>query len=313
MNSVLVKNFDSNAKGHLNTSLKNVRRFVSNKRKARKNMPERKPLITADTDSNSDEEITLHDIRDLKKVSADGNQSSCLRKINKADVNKSNGTVSENKQICDPYRNCDFLYLQIEEGDTLQSISVKYQCPVSDIKRANKLMSSQEFYGLKYLKIPVKKHSLLTEILPASVEAEPLQSTLLEEHDPTVRTINIGIGAAGRCPSPQDSAAFFKRMDEDLVKIMLSTNSQKDSLEAAAVALTAPQIHPLVKDPYNTVDCGIQWNYLILFVIILAIVVPAVVALYMYVRSSHENHPDVYPTDASPESYDSVSKLKSPS
>lgn len=98
-------------------------------------------------------------------------------------------------------------------------------------------------------------------------------------------------------------------MDQDLVKIMLSTNSQKDSLEAAAAALTTPQIQPLVKDPYNTVDCGIQWNYLIVIVIIIVVVIPAMVALYyMYMRSSHEHH-SVYPSGSSNESFDDVSKL----
>lgn len=162
-------------------------------------------------------------------------------------------------------------------------------------------MSSQEFFGLKHLKIPVKKHSLLTEILTDSPEIKS-NSTIVEESPEGVQTINIGIGGSVRCPSPQDSAAFFKRMDEDLVKIMLSTNTQKESLEAAAAALTTPQIQPLVKDPYNTVDCGVQWNFLIMLIVIVAIVVPAAVALYMYMRPPHEHH-HVYPNGSSNESY----------
>ncbi|GFU04857.1 lysM and putative peptidoglycan-binding domain-containing protein 3 [Nephila pilipes] len=303
MNSVAVENFDLNSIGPFNVPRQNVRRFVSNKRKSRNTVYEQKPLISNDTDS-SDEEITLHDIRHMRK-DLDGTTLSSLRKIKKTDQSR-NGT-SENMKTSDPFQRSELLYLKIEEGDTLQSISIKYQCPIADIKRANNIMSSQEFYGLKHLKIPVKKHSLLTEILTASPETN-FNSTIVEETDPSVHTINIGIGAAGRCPSPQDSAAFFKRMDEDLVKIMLSTNTQKESLEAAAVALTTPQIQPLVKDPYNTVDCGIQWNYLLLIMLIIVVVIPAAVALYMYMRTSHEPQ-HAYTNDSSSESFNTVSKL----
>ncbi|XP_035223037.1 lysM and putative peptidoglycan-binding domain-containing protein 3-like, partial [Stegodyphus dumicola] len=182
---------------------------------------------------------------------------------------------------------------------------------IADIKRANNLINSQDFYALKQLKIPVKKYSLLTEILPVIPNENNSQSSMtVEEHN--VRTINIGIGPGGRSPSPEEAAAFFRRMDEDLVKIMLSTKSQKDSLEAAAVALTSPQIQPLVKDPYNTVDCGIQWNYLIVCVIVVAIVIPAAIALFIYMRSSqdhhHHHHPDVYPSASSNQSFEPVTK-----
>lgn len=186
--------------------------------------------------------------------------------------------------------------------------SLNFFLQISDIKRSNNLINNQEFYALKHVKIPVKKFGLLTEILPP-VQDNKEDSTIVEKTD-NVRVINIGIGQVGRSPSPEETATFFKRMDEDLVKIMLSTQTQKESLEAAAVALTAPQIQPLVKDPYNTVDCGIQWNYLIIFVIIVAIVIPTIIAIYMYMRSSHSHHQDDYSSNSSShESFNSVAKL----
>ncbi|GIY91347.1 lysM and putative peptidoglycan-binding domain-containing protein 3 [Caerostris extrusa] len=280
MNSVVVEKFDFNSKRRLNTPLQNVRRFVSNKRKSRKSMYEKIPLTSPDTDSCSDEDITLHDIRHLRNDLNDTCENS-LRKIKKLDQ-KRNGAVTENDKTSDP---------------------------VSDLKRANNLISSQEFFGLKHLKIPVKKHSLLTEILKDTPETKS-NSIIIEENCENIQTINIGIGSAGRCPSPQDSTAFFKRMDEDLVKIMLSTNTQKESLEAAAAALTTPQIQPLVKDPYNTVDWGIQWNYLILCIIIVAVIIPTAVALYMYTRNSHESEHHVYHNcSSSTESYSSAPEL----
>ncbi|XP_015919712.1 lysM and putative peptidoglycan-binding domain-containing protein 3 [Parasteatoda tepidariorum] len=292
MNDVLVLNMTSNSKRRQNPSNKYDKRFTSSKRKSKNAMFEKKPLLDLDS---SDEEVTLHDIRHFKKPSKHFVEASSLRKLKKP----SNGNFVENTNSLDPFQNCEFLDLTIENSETLQSISVKYQCPIADIKRANNLMSDQDFYALKHLKIPVKKYSLLTELLPVASETKAEPSTIVEEGD--TRTINIGIGSAGRCPSPQDTAAFFKRMDEDLVKIMLSTNSQKDSLEAATVILTAPQIQPLVKDPY---DCGIQWNYLIVFIIVIAVIIPTLIALYMYMRSPHD-----YSSNAPNEDFHSDSKL----
>ncbi|KAG8196838.1 hypothetical protein JTE90_027551 [Oedothorax gibbosus] len=299
MNDVLMEKFELDTRRRFEVPLQNVRRLVSNKRKSRKRMPERKALISTDTDSDSDEEITLLDVRRMRKDPGETIQNHSLRKIKKP-VNKHlrNGDFSD-KKVVDPFQNCDICFYDIQSGDTLESVAIKYQCSVADIKRANNLLSNQEFYALKRLKIPVKKHSLLTEILSSSANAKP-DSIIIEHPNDNVHTINIGIGTSGRSPSPQDSAAFFKRMDQDLVNIMLSTNSQKDSLEAAAAALTMPQIQPLVKDPYNTVDCGIQGNYLIIFVIILVVVVPSLVALYyVYMRTYHEQHHHTYPSGSS--------------
>jgi len=52
---------------------------------------------------------------------------------------------------------------EILPNDTLQSFSLMYNCNVNDIKRANNLISEQDFFALKKLKIPVKKYGLLTD------------------------------------------------------------------------------------------------------------------------------------------------------
>jgi len=59
----------------------------------------------------------------------------------------------------------DHIIREIEPGDTLQNLSLKCGCTVSELKRTNNLMTEQDFYGLKYIKIPVKRYGLLTEVL----------------------------------------------------------------------------------------------------------------------------------------------------
>nr|KAG5706571.1 hypothetical protein BaRGS_028742 [Batillaria attramentaria] len=41
---------------------------------------------------------------------------------------------------------------EIGDGDTLQSIALKYSCPVSELKRINNLIKDQDFFALRVLK-----------------------------------------------------------------------------------------------------------------------------------------------------------------
>lgn len=59
----------------------------------------------------------------------------------------------------------DITYYQVQPGDTLQSVCLRYACSVNQVKRLNGLISDQDFYGLNKLKLPVGKLGLLKDIL----------------------------------------------------------------------------------------------------------------------------------------------------
>lgn len=63
---------------------------------------------------------------------------------------------------------------QLEDGDTLQSLSLKYGVTIYQLKRANGMMSDQDFYGLTSIKIPVKKFGIHTSQHQHSKSAEDL-------------------------------------------------------------------------------------------------------------------------------------------
>ena len=132
MSNLIYQKSNFNSKTCHYVPLKNVRRSTSNSRNSRKNSFEIKPLISPDSDSCSDDEITLHDIRHIKRLNDGQAENYSLRKIKK-NTSITNGDVSENKSLIDPFQNCEFLNLKIEEGDTLQSIAIKYHCSVSII------------------------------------------------------------------------------------------------------------------------------------------------------------------------------------
>ena len=61
---------------------------------------------------------------------------------------------------------------EVQPGDTLASISLKYNIPVAELKRVNNILAENQFFALKRIKIPVKAASLLTELLPAVHESK---------------------------------------------------------------------------------------------------------------------------------------------
>jgi LysM repeat protein len=58
--------------------------------------------------------------------------------------------------------------INIQPGETLTSASLKYNVPASELKRVNNLLTDNEFFALKRIKVPVKPSSLLTEMLPVA-------------------------------------------------------------------------------------------------------------------------------------------------
>ena len=55
---------------------------------------------------------------------------------------------------------------EIHSDDTIAKVALKYNVPISELKRVNNLLNDAEFHALKRIKVPVKAASLLTELLP---------------------------------------------------------------------------------------------------------------------------------------------------
>ncbi|XP_023559948.1 lysM and putative peptidoglycan-binding domain-containing protein 3 isoform X4 [Octodon degus] len=126
----------------------------------------------------------------------------------------------------------------IQEGDTLNAIALQYCCTVADIKRLNNLISDQDIFALRAIKIPVKKFSSLTESLyppkgrlgsqPSPAQYAPEQQEILP---------------ANNCLSSSESAgSFLKEVDRDIEQIVKCTNTKKENLNEVVSALTTQQI-----------------------------------------------------------------------
>ncbi|XP_049625106.1 lysM and putative peptidoglycan-binding domain-containing protein 3 [Suncus etruscus] len=170
----------------------------------------------------------------------------------------------------------------IQEGDTLNAIALQYCCTVADIKRVNNLISDQDFFALRSIKIPVKKFSSLTETLyppkgkqtsrPASVQHVTEQQEILSPNDSLSSTESAG--------------SFLKEVDRDIEQIVRCTDTQKENLDEVVSALTSqghfePDNKNIQrKDPYYGADWGIGWWTAVVIMLIVGIITPVFYLLY---------------------------------
>lgn len=192
---------------------------------------------------------------------------------------------------------------EIKDGDTLQTLSLQYGCPVSELKRINNLIADQDFYARRTLKVPMRRDGILLELeesasLPNSNHFGP---NLVNGHRHSsddddnfsddsqtefVRTISIPGSLDGENKAAQ---AFFNKMDKDLHNILEKTNTHKDSLQEVTSVLKETRFRPLAF-PKAQPDCpndgatlGCTFRNLVIAIIIIVIVIPLVI-LYAVIK-----------------------------
>lgn len=192
-----------------------------------------------------------------------------------------------------------FYEKKIVEGETLQSLSLKYACPVSELKRVNNLIKDQDFFALTKLKIPMHRHGYLSEIrrqeeaeaakqkshtahngaaalpsdsdIPSDAVCSDVDVSDPETHH-SVRTVSIcdHLSKQGR-----ETSRFLRKMDKDLFKLRQSTVTERESLDEVISVLTNKSFYPLEnRRKVNGADCGIRWWVLLLAAGVVAISVP---------------------------------------
>lgn len=89
--------------------------------------------------------------------------------LNSSSRSNLNSSLRSNSAIRSVYTDnpvsncCELFDIQIEPDDTLQAISLKYRTSVFQLKLINNLMSDQEFYGLKSIKVPMPRFGINRE------------------------------------------------------------------------------------------------------------------------------------------------------
>ncbi|XP_077416567.1 lysM and putative peptidoglycan-binding domain-containing protein 3 [Vanacampus margaritifer] len=193
----------------------------------------------------------------------------------------------------------DIVYLtkDIQEGDTLNSIALQYHCSVADLKRSNNLLTEQDLFALRSVKIPVKRFSMLTETHAGPLKPGPPA----ESRRPT----QISAGAALPIESSTDSSSstdsvegFLMEKDKDIEQLVKSTGPSRSSLNEVVSSLTLQLKQPTPgnaeykpaakKDPYYGADWGMRWWTAVVIMLVVGIITPVFYLLYYEVLMKAE-------------------------
>lgn len=179
------------------------------------------------------------------------------------------------------------------------------------MKRINNLIRDQDFFALNLIKVPIKRHGLLTEVaaqesrisngpklklgeanvpLDCVVHGTEANEEEWEDDDTSdtrnllVRTLSIR-GALSN--QGQEAENFLHKMDKDLQSIVASTKSRKKTLEEVTESLTCRRIYPLQRQKswLSGADCGMRWWSIMIIMLMIGLLMPTVYFLYFkYVK-----------------------------
>ncbi|XP_020639441.1 lysM and putative peptidoglycan-binding domain-containing protein 3 isoform X1 [Pogona vitticeps] len=176
-----------------------------------------------------------------------------------------------------------FITKDIQEGDTLNAIALQYCCTVADIKRVNNLITDQDFFALRAIKIPVKKFSVLTEThcfpkgRQISRAASASYSAEFQDASPAAESFS----------STETVGNFLKEVDRDIEQIVKCNATKRENLNEVVSALSTQQLNfepdgkaIKRKDPYYGADWGIGWWTAVVIMVVVGIITPVFYLLY---------------------------------
>ncbi|KAJ8360411.1 hypothetical protein SKAU_G00169360 [Synaphobranchus kaupii] len=182
----------------------------------------------------------------------------------------------------------DLLLLErdVVHGDNLNKLALQYGCKVADIKRVNNLIQEQDLYALKSIKIPVKKHSFLTEgggaAHPPEVEPGPSSGAPPPSTHPAQSWAMTPNGSAK--PRLQEYTDFLKEVDQDIEMLIQSTDAQ-DAIFSERQE--GPQRGAGIGRPTSYgADWGIQWWNAVVVMLLVGIILPLFYIVYYKTQDS---------------------------
>ncbi|XP_061780368.2 lysM and putative peptidoglycan-binding domain-containing protein 4 [Nerophis lumbriciformis] len=213
-------------------------------------------------------------------ASADGQVYMFNSKANESATSSDEEEMEMRPRACfepeqDRLRNVHLLEREVSDDDNLNKLALQYGCKVADIKRVNNLIQEQDLFALKSIKIPVPKHSFLTETYVDSQEVAPSSTCTPQEWDP-----------AG--PYRHEVTNFLVEVDDDVENLIQMTDDQDEDLlddKPKSLGINGPKLKGL------GADWGIQWWNAVVAMLFIGIVLPLFYAIYFKTKHSGSTSP----------------------
>lgn len=168
----------------------------------------------------------------------------------------------------------------VHPNETLQAFAIRYRVPVAQLKRLNNLQNDQDFYALKYCRVPIRRFGLLYET----------PSPTILNFDEQSATISL----PGTHFTQHNHHAFLNAMDQDLQKMRTKveqliehqpTTLIPQPIESRAIVRSSTKTKTDLN--FDGADCGCKLWHIILFILLVALFIPFVY-VYLYLFSPEE-------------------------
>lgn len=156
---------------------------------------------------------------------------------------------------------------------------------MADIKRVNNFFQEQDMYALKSIKIPVKKHGLLTEA--NSELRDPQQRHLHDASSADQLPNSAETGVSGR-PQVQEYTSFLKEVDSDIERLIQSTDPPEEAFSGSSAGSRRWGWRSQGLRSYGA-DWGIQWWNAVVAMLLIGIVLPIFYVVYFKTQDSGES------------------------
>ncbi|XP_075981697.1 lysM and putative peptidoglycan-binding domain-containing protein 3 [Anticarsia gemmatalis] len=201
-----------------------------------------------------------------------------------------------------------FIEAQVQEGDTLQAIALRFYCSLSELKRINHIHKDNEIFARRTIKVPVTPYSVLTELIPTQ-PPEPTPSTSTNNSNTVIQELvnannfnelsnqnNILFNNShqkddGHCAIDCNTVVMNSTVAPSIVPY---TDSEQNELATEDTQLlptkekTSVEAVVVKELTSHGADFGLKWFHLVCVMLILGVVIPLVYVLFYLPKPEHE-------------------------
>ncbi|KAK0161332.1 hypothetical protein PV327_009813 [Microctonus hyperodae] len=204
-------------------------------------------------------------------------------------------------------RKVEVITVTLKPDDTLQALSLKYRCTISELKRINNIHKDNEIFARRILKVPVQPFSIFTEMIENNEENKFAKSTINLLDDSFIHD-EINNGEENKLINISSNSAnnySDNNVNNDINNIILNSlsidPSRNDNFEVndtendesllinERVRGSTPEGRVIELFRCSGADWGLTWVHLLIALLLFGFVLPAVFII-MITENQHENH-----------------------
>lgn len=148
---------------------------------------------------------------------------------------------------------------------------------MSDLKRVNNLMQEQDFFALKSIKIPIQKHSFLTETHTELTDPQEEMPFSSNTPNPPER--------ARAHPHVQEVTDFLMEVDNDMEKLIHTANDENEDFLDPSERQQRFTGRPVS----HGADWGIKWWNAVIAMILIVIILPLFYLIYYKITTKEQS------------------------